>query len=98
MSSTSPALAGFAADARRSLVAGSLRTTANTNIVHMFGKLLALKEDALPYEMDPHTLRTIGIHNFDGQYTCPTFTAHPKVDPVSGEVITCALLMFLCSV
>lgn len=64
----------------------------------MFGKLLALKEDALPYEMDPHTLRTIGIHNFDGQYTCPTFTAHPKVDPVSGEVITCALLMFLCSV
>lgn len=77
------------------LVAGAIRTTANTNIVHMYGKLvsatsqsntlsfdnmlflpqLALKEDALPYEMDPHTLRTIGICNFDGKYTVPTFTA-----------------------
>jgi carotenoid cleavage dioxygenase-like enzyme len=36
---------------------------------------LALKEDALPYEMDPHTLRTIGVCNFDGKYTVPTFTA-----------------------
>ncbi|KAL8276078.1 hypothetical protein RQP46_011521 [Phenoliferia psychrophenolica] len=70
------------------LIAGSLRTTANTNIVHLFGRLLALKEDALPYELDPHTLRTVGVYNFDGQYTCPTFTAHPKVDAVSGEVIT----------
>lgn len=41
----------------------------------LFLPQLALKEDALPYEMDPHTLRTIGICNFDGKYTVPTFTA-----------------------
>lgn len=68
-------------------VAGALRTTSNTNIVHMYGRLLALKEDGLPYELDPHSLRTKGVFNFEGQYTSPTFTAHPKVDPITGETI-----------
>jgi carotenoid cleavage dioxygenase-like enzyme len=44
------------------------QTTANTNIVWFNGHLLALKEDALPYEMDPDTLETLGTYDFDGQY------------------------------
>jgi carotenoid cleavage dioxygenase len=63
------------------------RTTANTNVVWLYGHLLALKEDALPYELDPHTLETIGTYDFEGQYSAPTFTAHPKVDPATGETI-----------
>jgi carotenoid cleavage dioxygenase len=43
-------------------------TTSNTNIVWFNGHLLALKEDALPNEMDPDTLETIGPYDFDGQY------------------------------
>ena len=43
------------------------RTTANTNVVWLYGHLLALKEDALPYELDPHTLETIGTYDFEGQ-------------------------------
>jgi len=43
-------------------------TTSNTNIVWYNGHLLALKEDALPNEMDPDTLETIGTYDFDGQY------------------------------
>lgn len=30
----------------------------------------------------------IGAYDFHGQYTSPTFTAHPKIDPHTGELIT----------
>ncbi|RDH18984.1 lignostilbene dioxygenase, partial [Aspergillus niger ATCC 13496] len=65
----------------------TVRTTANTNIVFFNGKLLACKEDALPYEMDPVTLETIGLYDFNGQLPSLTFTAHPKLDPVTKEFI-----------
>ncbi len=68
-------------------VAGKSRGTANTNIVWHAGRLLALKEDSLPVQLDPHTLQTLGDCDFDGQYRHPTFTAHPKIDPVSGEMV-----------
>ena len=35
--------------------------------------------------MDPETLDTIGLHDFDGQLPSCTFTAHPKIDPITGE-------------
>lgn len=63
------------------------RTTANTNIVHFNGKLLALKEDSPPYVLDPHTLETSGLYDFDGQLPSLTFTAHPKFDPRTGEML-----------
>jgi carotenoid cleavage dioxygenase len=49
--------------------------------------LFATKEDSRPYEIDPHTLETRGEWDFYGKYKSLTFTAHPKVDPVSGELI-----------
>ncbi|VBB73831.1 Putative dioxygenase [Podospora comata] len=64
-----------------------VRTTANTNIIHFNGKLLALKEDAPPYALNPETLETLGLHTFDGQLPSLTFTAHPKFDPKTGEMI-----------
>lgn len=63
------------------------QSTANTNVVQHNGVLLALKEDSLPYAMDPVTLETIGEYDFGGQLTAPTFTAHPKIDPVSGALM-----------
>lgn len=65
----------------------TVRTTANTNIVFFNGKLLACKEDAMPYEMDPVTFETIGLYDFNGQLPSLTFTAHPKLDPVTKEFI-----------
>jgi len=67
-------------------VRGLNRGTANTNVVWHGGKLLALKEDSPPVEVDPHTLETRGTWNFDGALTSRTFTAHPKTDPVTGEL------------
>ena len=64
-----------------------IRTTANTNVVHFNGKLLALKEDAPPYALNPHTLETTGLYDFDGQLPSLTFTAHPKFDPRTGEML-----------
>ncbi|KAJ5652289.1 hypothetical protein N7507_009715 [Penicillium longicatenatum] len=68
-------------------VKGVIRTVANTNITFWRGMLLATKEDGPPYAMDPVTLETIGRYDFEGQVSSPTFTAHPKFDPETGEMI-----------
>ncbi|KAF2032577.1 carotenoid oxygenase [Setomelanomma holmii] len=64
-----------------------IRSTANTNILYFNGRLLACKEDSPPYAMDPSTLETIGLETFDGQLPCVTFTAHPKLDDDTGELV-----------
>ncbi len=62
------------------------RNVANTNIVWHGGKLLALEEGNPPVELDPVSLETKGPWTFDGGYAGP-FTAHPKMDPESGEML-----------
>ena len=61
------------------------RTTANTTPVVISGRLYATKEEGLPYEIDPNTLETLGEVDFDGAWKSETFTAHPKLDPDTGE-------------
>ncbi len=69
-------------------VAGKDRTTANTNVVYHAGRLLALKEDGLPHELDPDTLETRGRLDYGGKLQSLTATAHPKTDPASGAMIS----------
>ena len=64
-----------------------VRSTANTNIVYFNKQLLALKEDSPPYAMDPQTLETLGLNTFGGQLPSLTFTAHPKFDPKTKEMV-----------
>ena len=59
---------------------------ANTNIVWHAGRLLALEEAHLPFELDPTTLATRGVQDLGGALEGP-FTAHPKIDPVTGELL-----------
>jgi carotenoid cleavage dioxygenase-like enzyme len=66
-------------------VRGLDRGTANTTAFVHAGRLFALKEDSLPYELDPVTLETKGRHDFDGKLRSRTVTAHPKRDPETGE-------------
>jgi carotenoid cleavage dioxygenase-like enzyme len=63
------------------------RSAANTHLYWHGGKMLVLKEDSLPWTIDPHTLETQGIWNFNGKYTATTFSAHPKIDPINGQMI-----------
>lgn len=55
---------------------------ANTNIVPHGGKLYALEEAHEPYEINPRTLETGAYGQTGGR-----FTAHPKIDPVTGEMV-----------
>ncbi len=65
----------------------NLRTVSNTSPIAHAGKLFTLKEDGLPHEINPSTLETLGPYDFNGQWKSETFTAHPKIDPVSGQMI-----------
>jgi carotenoid cleavage dioxygenase-like enzyme len=65
----------------------NLRTVSNTSPIIHAGKLFTLKEDGLPHRIDPVTLETHGTWDFDGAWKSQTFTAHPKIDPVSGEMV-----------
>ncbi|HEY2586677.1 MAG TPA: carotenoid oxygenase family protein, partial [Tepidisphaeraceae bacterium] len=63
-------------------VADVPRGTANTHVVCHAGKLLALQEQSEPFELDPKVLERGGFLNTGGK-----FTAHPKVDPQTHEMI-----------
>jgi carotenoid cleavage dioxygenase len=66
----------------------SMRTdgVANTNLVWHGSRLLALEEGHAPIEMHPDSLETIGGWSFDGRLP-RNMTAHPKIDPATGEMI-----------
>jgi len=63
------------------------RSAANTHMYWHGGQLYTLKEDSLPFMVDPQTLETLGPRNFHGQWASDTMSAHPKIDPISGEMI-----------
>jgi carotenoid cleavage dioxygenase len=70
-----------------SAAAGLDRTVANTTPIFHAGRLFAVKEDGLPYEVDPDTLETIGRCDWGGKLTSQTVSAHSKVDPLTGELL-----------
>ena len=58
---------------------------AQTSIVSHAGKTLTLYEASLPTEVNAK-LTTIGRYDFGGALQSP-MTAHPKIDPVTGEML-----------
>jgi carotenoid cleavage dioxygenase-like enzyme len=62
------------------------RGTANTSVVFHAGKLFANLEVDKPYHILVPSLDTAGQYDFDGKLKHPV-TAHPKIDPDSGEMI-----------
>ena len=68
-------------------VTGKSMGTANTNVVWHGGKMLVLKEDSLPIEIDPDTLETREPWSFAGQVKAVSLTAHPKLDLHRNELL-----------
>lgn len=68
-------------------VKGQIRSTANTNAFVFGGKLWAMKEDSPALVMDPATMESFGFEKFGGKMTGETFTAHPKIDPKTGNMV-----------
>jgi carotenoid cleavage dioxygenase len=58
---------------------------ANTHVVGHAGKILALEEGHFPYVLDGE-LTTVGPTDFGGVLE-GSFTAHPKICPVTGELL-----------
>jgi carotenoid cleavage dioxygenase len=59
--------------------------TANTYALYHHGRLFALREDSHPTEIDPDTLETLPTWDFNGKLESTCVSAHPKIDPVTGE-------------
>jgi carotenoid cleavage dioxygenase len=64
---------------------GPIKNTANTHVVRHAGHILALMEGLGPIELAPD-LSTVGPYDFDGRLR-GSMTAHPKEDPVTGELV-----------
>jgi len=62
------------------------RTTANTTPIWHAGRLFLSKEDGHSYEVNPHTLETIGPWTYEGKLRTLTTSAHPRFDPETGEM------------
>lgn len=58
----------------------------NTNVLPLNDKLLTLWEAGLPYSLDLNDLETKGMDNLGGLKNGDAFSAHPKIDPDTGEI------------
>ncbi len=82
-----------------------LKNVANTSVIYHHGRLFALWEGGLPHLLDPVTLDTIERYDFFGalknrgplleRVLLPElpFSAHPKVDPQTGELYNFGLYL-----
>jgi carotenoid cleavage dioxygenase len=65
---------------------GAYKNVANTALVWHAGQFLALWEGGAPHAIKVPELETIGEYTYNGKLAS-AFTAHPKVDPVTGEMM-----------
>ena len=64
---------------------GPVKNTSNTHVVRHAGRILTLMEGQGPYELRSD-LSTVGRYDFGGALE-GSMTAHPKEDPVTGELV-----------
>ena len=62
------------------------RSTSNTNVIWHHNHLLALNEGSLPFDIDRNDIAKGDIYTFN-QLLDRTMMAHPKIDPVNGELL-----------
>ena len=62
------------------------KNSANTSVLALPDKLLALWEGGWPYALDLENLETIGLDNLGGLDAPQPYSAHPLVDPNTQEI------------
>ncbi|MGB7381031.1 MAG: carotenoid oxygenase family protein [Rivularia sp. (in: cyanobacteria)] len=65
---------------------GAYKNVANTALVWHAGRFLALWEGGAPYSIKVPELETNGEYTYNDKLQS-AFTAHPKVDPITGEMM-----------
>lgn len=63
-----------------------IKNAANTSVIALPDRLLALWEGGKPHALDLQDLSTIGIDHLSSLTDQQPFSAHPKVDPVTGDI------------
>ncbi|BAC90715.1 carotenoid oxygenase family protein [Gloeobacter violaceus] len=63
-----------------------VKNAANTSVLALPDRLLALWEGGLPHALDLHTLQTRGLDALGGLGPSGSYSAHPKRDPRTGEI------------
>ncbi|MFP4133609.1 MAG: carotenoid oxygenase family protein [Halothece sp.] len=63
-----------------------VKNSANTSVLALEDKVLALWEGGLPHALDSNTLETLGSDQLENLSPGSPFSAHPKVDPETGEI------------
>ncbi|OYQ67302.1 hypothetical protein B9G53_01480 [Pseudanabaena sp. SR411] len=69
----------------------SSKNVANTSVLALPDKLLALWEGGLPHALDLETLETYGLEDLEGLENRLPYSAHPKRDPLTGEIFNFGL-------
>ncbi|PSF37909.1 hypothetical protein C7H19_07985 [Aphanothece hegewaldii CCALA 016] len=62
------------------------KNSANTAVLALSDRLLALWEGGYPHTLNLQTLETIGTDDLSGLEQNDAFSAHPKIDPVTGDI------------
>ncbi|MEO0375009.1 MAG: carotenoid oxygenase family protein, partial [Cyanobacteria bacterium P01_A01_bin.17] len=62
------------------------KNAANTSVLALPDKLLALWEGGNPYALDLGTLETRGLDDLGSLKATQTYSAHPKRDPLTGDL------------
>ena len=63
-----------------------VKNSANTSVLALSDRLLALWEGGVPHSLDLATLETIGTDSLHQTLNDLPFSAHPKVDTATGEI------------
>lgn len=64
----------------------SVKNVANTSVIALPDKLLALWEGGKPHALDLETLETKGLEDLSGLNKLLPYSAHPKCDAETGEI------------
>ena len=70
-----------------------LKNAANTSVLALSDRLLALWEGGLPHRLDLDTLATEGVDTLGQLATHETFSAHPKRHPATRQVFNFGVLL-----
>ena len=64
-----------------------LSDNASVNVVRLGERFMAMTETPLPVDFDPQTLQTLGVSDWEDKIGFGATTAHPHLDPASGELV-----------
>ncbi|MEM9264384.1 MAG: carotenoid oxygenase family protein [Cyanobacteria bacterium P01_F01_bin.13] len=62
------------------------KNAANTSVLALPDKLLALWEAGSPHALDLETLETLGLEDLGALQSGQSYSAHPKLDPHTGDL------------